>query len=174
MPDIAGSILLQNPRHTWQSWRDRWLKSLAHRERPATTGSQPVSRDPAPPPQNVGRRRAPVSSSSRPSQSPATAAVPPTIDAEPVNHGRSMTHGKPLVLNEKEHEILSSRRGSPSDSAEEIQEPLLGDDFTDEDEVLLLDMSKDIENIDPEKMTDAWEAFAKLVIAKPKPNPLTL
>lgn len=163
--------LIQNPRHTWQSWRDRWVKTLAFRERPAPRNSTSISPRPArrteypDPPQNVGRQRVPPSSSSRPTKSSAVEPLPATNEAKQQHKGerspdkgslRQQSLSKPVVEVDNEED-------EENDEENDEEEPIAGQSFTDEDEELLVTMFDEIEDIDPDQETEAWKAMAKKV-----------
>jgi hypothetical protein len=143
---------LQNNRHTFQSWRDHWIKDLSHRPRPTLSEDDEdgeeeegdeLSKAYSPkfrPPvrqQNTARtatvqRNAPASSSSsRPPQA------------------RAMVDRKP------------ARKSSPPPSSP--VKPTAGNAFTDEDTELLSDAYEDILNLDEDHIIDAWVTWAENV-----------
>ncbi|KAL7621856.1 hypothetical protein AAE478_007356 [Parahypoxylon ruwenzoriense] len=66
------------PRHTWQSWRDRWLKKLQYRPRPAPSGEEPL-RSLVPRSSLVPQSSAPPERLARSPSSQATASGPTEI-----------------------------------------------------------------------------------------------
>ena len=77
---IAGNetykqLEAQNPRHSWQSWRDRWVKTLRFR-----TSLPPIPREAALAPRDVNSSRSPVTPKSRTKKvaSPKPALEEPT------------------------------------------------------------------------------------------------
>ncbi|KAK2811235.1 hypothetical protein FQN50_002332 [Emmonsiellopsis sp. PD_5] len=102
----------QHPHHTWQSWRDRYVKTLRDRPRPVT----------------AERHRS------------NSAAADRTANAGPSDR----TAG-------------SSRRVPPSNLSRRYE------GFTREEKEKLLEVAKDILNIEPSKADEAWEEWAKEV-----------
>ncbi|PMD31138.1 hypothetical protein L207DRAFT_573195 [Hyaloscypha variabilis F] len=148
--DLYKQLEAKNNRHTFQSWRDHWIKDLSHRPRPTLSEDDEdgeeeegdeLSKAYSPkfrPPvrqQNTARtatvqRNAPVSSSSsRPPQA------------------RAMVDRKP------------ARKSSPPPSSP--VKPTAGNAFTDEDTELLSDAYEDILNLDEDHIIDAWVTWAE-------------
>ncbi|ROW03648.1 hypothetical protein VPNG_07152 [Cytospora leucostoma] len=94
--EIFKELERKQPRHTWQSWRERWVKNLAYRTKPdlSHSGSDPdteVRGSPEPPvlaarlPDSDGsaERGRPARSAQEPMSTPkAKQAQPPTAEAE--------------------------------------------------------------------------------------------
>jgi hypothetical protein len=79
----------QYPRHTWQSWRDRYLKQL--RNRPPTAFNIPDNAPPSPPSDNPAEQTRTATSASGQSKQPAAkqelshVAIKTTVLSKPMN-----------------------------------------------------------------------------------------
>lgn len=123
----------RNPRHTMQSWRDRWIKILQYRPRPAIDNTE---EDEAAPPQS------PSTIDSR--QSPRAIQTPVRVRSPRSSVARS-----------------SDRRSSHTNIAMIRSEG--GNIFTKKEDALLLAIYGDIENTDEDRVLDAWNTFASQV-----------
>ncbi|KAF2026597.1 hypothetical protein EK21DRAFT_103128 [Setomelanomma holmii] len=68
--EIYKQLEAKYPRHTWQSWRDRYLKQL--RDRPPSAFNIPDNAPPSPPSETPAEQQPPTATSIRPAKKPAT------------------------------------------------------------------------------------------------------
>lgn len=154
--EIFKQLEAKNNRHTFQSWRDRWIKYVQFYARPSgldTTQSNGGSAKTNTKP-NPQKSRMPSSSKSPdhsrhiPPPLQATASSPRPVDSsfssEPVGN------------------IRSSRMKVPDSSQPNpwVARSTGGMNFTEEEVQLLLNVYDDIVNIDEDKAIDAWAAWA--------------
>ncbi|KAI4614356.1 uncharacterized protein J4E87_009577 [Alternaria ethzedia] len=89
---ISGNELYKQleakyPRHTWQSWRDRWVKTLS--KRPLSAFTIPDNAPPSPPSDQSNERMPPVPAPSKPTeqQTPKTEQAPSATNLD--NKGKA-------------------------------------------------------------------------------------
>jgi hypothetical protein len=87
----CGANQEQYPRHTWQSWRDRWLKQL--RNRPPSAFMIPDNAPPSPPSDQSNERMPPAPAPSKPAdqQPPKTEQAPIMVKHD--KKGKSKANG---------------------------------------------------------------------------------
>ncbi|KAK2740155.1 hypothetical protein FQN55_008996 [Onygenales sp. PD_40] len=107
---ITNTKFTQHPHHTWQSWRDRYVKTLRDRPRPVT----------------AERHRS------------NSAVADRAANARP-----------------------GDRTASPSRRVPPLNLSRRYEGFTREDKEKLLEVAKDILNLEPSKVDEAWEEWAK-------------
>ena len=135
----------QNPRHTWQSWRDRWVKTLRFRTPlPPTPQEAPLT------PRGVNSAKSPVASRLRTEKS----AIPKAEPNEPTE-----TFTDEYIAPESPALPNARTRNSATPETEPKQ---LTDAFTDEDIVTLKVLTPSILNIHPERVEEAWNEWAHL------------
>lgn len=128
-------IFLQDPRHTFQSWRDRWVKQLQQLPHPDLALDDTI-------PGPVHERNG-IQTNKKPSiaGSRVSPVIPPSSRSAQKSHNRRLSPAPAL-----------SRKSTSS-----------GQSFTEEDCDLLWDEYEDIMNIDETLFIDAWEAWAEKV-----------
>jgi len=144
-------IWMQNSRHTFQSWRDHWIKDLSNRPRstlPEAGGDEDdedeASEDDGP------KFRQPVRQQSVAQVAKVYRnAAPASSSASRVPQSRNMIERKPVGKSPPPH-------SSPV-------KPTAGNNFTDEDTELLDGAYGDILNLDEDRVIDAWVAWAENV-----------
>lgn len=141
--------LLQNNRHTSQSWRDRWIKHVSLRPRPDIVDdllSGPDNSSPAKSATRAPRISEPISG----------ARVPPKAgshDKRPGQLHRDLSTGK-----------VSSKATSPeSPTVPWVAKSKGGRLFTRQEIRLLADNHDDIINIDENEEINAWAAWSDTV-----------
>jgi hypothetical protein len=143
--EIYKQLEAKYPRHTYQSWRDRWIKNCSNRARPPLQEDEEQSDDaPAyvPPVQveHISRSTTNATANSRPG------SVSSEIQNLPTNHSKKAA-SDPLPR------TSSHRPVRPVKLATE-------NEFTEEEDQELLDNSKAILDLDPDQAIDAWMNWA--------------
>ncbi|KAK8085118.1 hypothetical protein PG997_006389 [Apiospora hydei] len=67
---IYQELAIKNPRHTFQSWRDRWVKKVSMKPRPDVPGEEPEAQDAVEPEPTASLQRTSASSRPQPTPSP--------------------------------------------------------------------------------------------------------
>jgi hypothetical protein len=142
---------LQNNRHTFQSWRDHWIKYVSQHARPIDADASPAPSDGPALVAKAGNRAALQKNRterhvSQPHRAPASTSR--AANDEPV--AGSVTGSK-----------SSKSRVAESPSANPwVAKSAGGLDFSQKEIQLLVDFYDDIVNIDEDKAIDAWAAWA--------------
>jgi hypothetical protein len=147
--EVFKQLALKNPRHTFQSWRDRWIKYVSHRAHTALPDEEEEVDDAVgykPPP----RARTASRIASNPTKKGATGSSP--TSAAP----SSGTRLPPTRKNSTE----TKTEPEPVTEASKLVKLSTGNQFTDEEDELLLDSSKEILNLDSRQELDAWFNWA--------------
>ena len=135
--ELYKQLEAQNPRHTFQSWRDRWVKTLSLRSRPVVSDNDEED-------DNTGGYVH--------KKGAGTTALSRTKGTKkPYNSKIASAPPRPR-----------SRRSSP-EAPERPVRPVkssTGRRFTEEEDDLLLVESKFILNLDPDKTIEAWVTWA--------------
>ena len=161
---IYQQLEAANPRHTYQSWRDRWLKYVRHQNREITTqfhGEQYLQATPRRErvqPRSSSRvdsspvrssaaaeRRAPAEEERRPRQTSIEVIIPP--------RNGSPDHGSTLPALKSKGKANSKR----NTEYEESGKPKFADDEYKE----LFEAASDILNTQADSLSAAWRMFAK-------------
>ncbi|KAI4674336.1 uncharacterized protein J4E84_010574 [Alternaria hordeiaustralica] len=85
--ELYKQLEAKYPRHTWQSWRDRWVKTLS--KRPLSAFTIPDNAPPSPPSDQSNERMPPVPAPSKPTeqQTPKTEQAPSATNLD--NKGKA-------------------------------------------------------------------------------------
>ncbi|EPE25386.1 ARID-like protein [Glarea lozoyensis ATCC 20868] len=143
--EVYIQLALKNPRHTYQSWRDRWVKHVSHQAHTALPDEEEEADD------DVGYV---------PPSRARTASRIASNSTKKVAAGSSATTAKPSIRIRPPPTIKNDTE--PKDMAEPVVEALkpvnlsTGNRFTDEEDELLLEASKPILNLDSRQELDAW------------------
>lgn len=155
---VCGAILekhvdvwMQNSRHTFQSWRDHWIKDLSTRPRPTLPEAGGDEDDEDEPSEDDGPKfRQPVRQQYVAQVAKVSRnAAPASSSTSRVSQSRNMIERKPVG------------KSSPTHSSP--VKPTAGNNFTDEDTELLDGVYGDILNLDEDQIIDAWVAWAENV-----------
>jgi hypothetical protein len=141
---------MQNNRHTFQSWRDHWIKDLSTRPRPALPEGDEDEEDEDEPSEDDGPKfRQPVRQQHVAEATRVHRNVPASSSTSRAPQSGNMIERKPV------------RKPSPPHSSP--VKPTAGNSFTDEDTELLDDAYEDILNLDEDQIIDAWVTWAENV-----------
>lgn len=188
MRGSAGNVIYQqleaaNPRHTFQSWRDRWLKYVQFQKREATRNAQ-LQHDaahvvPAPSTPKAKPRETPVSTGSRTSAAPRLAVEVPAEDSPRRKRGRPRKFQREssnddtievASLNTSEQSQTPTTRTGEDEGVrpqlDKIPTSKTNDDagswdFSDEERVSLMDAAEVILRIPREEVGALWERMAE-------------
>lgn len=123
---LSGNVIYKalerkHPHHTWQSWRDRWVKGLRSKPRPTFTDEEILeeidqhrnqSPEPAPGSASASRRpqtRQPVPlqpASSKKQSGPSASPVRASISVAPTSSGHARPRGKAYFTEEEDQLLL--------------------------------------------------------------------
>jgi hypothetical protein len=142
-------VKMQNNRHTFQSWRDRWIKNLSTRPRHALIEADEEDEDADDPSADDGPKfRQPVRKQHAPQVDNAHRDTSESSSPSRTSQSRGIMERKPV------------RKPSPYSSP---AKPTAGNSFTDEDTELLDDNYEDIINLAEDQIIDAWITWAESV-----------
>ena len=144
---------IQNNRHTFQSWRDHWIKDLSNKPRPTLPDDEDEEDDneveEKPPRNNSPKLRSPQRRQKAPQVAPVHRKPPASSSVSRPSQRRDI--GERQV----------ARKSAPSRSSP--MKPTAGKHFTDKDTELLDDAYEDILNLDEDHIIDAWMTWAENV-----------
>ncbi|KAH8684235.1 hypothetical protein BGZ60DRAFT_397077 [Tricladium varicosporioides] len=182
--DLYKQLEQKNPRHTFQSWRDRWIKYVQHRPRPSLTDEDAEEEDA--PPQPLPR---PATSSHRTVSPPqpqtyeyeideegeevegsSTAKLPAHMKSEPLLRSTTSKHSSrttgpssvsptPEIKSAKRARIAQNKaiRNVPAFKPTTSSPSATQNSAFTEDEIqMLLDNYDDIMNVSDDMTIDAW------------------
>ena len=134
----------QNPRHTWQSWRDRWVKILRFRMPlpPTPQEAPPTLRD-------VNYTKSPATPRLK-TEKPMTPKPQQEKPSGPFIEGGASTPS-PMVSNSR-----TQKTATPQSDTNQLTGT-----FTDEDIRTLRVLTQDILSIHPERVEEAWKEWAQ-------------
>ncbi|KAF1829522.1 hypothetical protein BDW02DRAFT_145981 [Decorospora gaudefroyi] len=136
--EIYKQLAAKYPRHTWQSWRDRYLKQL--RNRPPSAFNIPDNAPPSPPSDQLSEGLAPGPSSSKPVEQPT-----PQPERKPERTSPAANaNGKQKIKNEEKH------------SLDELLAMFSNDDW-----LALYAFVEEIDSVTGEELDVAWAAWAE-------------
>jgi hypothetical protein len=141
---------MQNNRHTFQSWRDHWVKDLSNRPRPTLPEDEGEEEEDKPSKSDSPKFKPPQ----RRQQVPQVASVHRTAPT-PSSVSRRTLQRRDVS------ERVGARKPAPAPSSP--LRPTAGNLFTDEDTELLDDAYEDILNLDEDHIIDAWVTWAENV-----------
>jgi hypothetical protein len=149
----------QNSRHTFQSWRDRWIKYVQFHARPSDPDISETSDDPVK--TNTKNAKATKSVTHR-SQISSESESPEIVRHIPPSTSRSVA-AKPSAepvssIKSKGTKVPESSQANPW-----VAKSSGGIKFTEKEIDLLMDEYDAIVNIDEDRAIDAWAAWAVIV-----------
>lgn len=159
---VSGNILpfelmltvMQNNRHTAQSWRERWIKQLAPIHPLETLLGRPI--DTSQPSPSV-TRPGPFATRPRPSAThpvPAATRPDPSVIRPPLQH----------LVQKPAPPVVQAHKALPQDDV--LSQDVLSQDevhYEEDDLALLEENGDDILRIEPDQEIDAWEAWSAQV-----------
>lgn len=160
------NFLAQNPRHTFHSWRDRWIKHLQYLPRP-TLDEEEEEVELTVPVRSTPRSKAPKPISKQAQLEPARPIPKPSVAKPTANHAklapsRTMTRPTSAIT------VVETRHSDTKEAKETrpyLETSAGGNNFTEEETQLLLDAYDHILNVDEDHIIDAWIAWAAEVKA---------
>ena len=147
---IAAYTPGKNNRHTFQSWRDRWVKQLSFRPRPTLPEDDEDEEDDEPPAQDGPTYRLPVNRRDLPG------AVVPLRSTQAAS---SSSARSPPSRNASERKAERTSAPAPSRPAR----PAGNDVFTDDETELLVEEYAAILDVKNDQEIDAWQSWAAAV-----------
>lgn len=143
--DIYQQLEKRNPRHTYQSWRDRWIKHLSLQHRPNVA---------------VDNSPGPVRTIYRKPKSEASAHPTPPRRSSAMSSAVPRSRASPAQRSTPARQPPTPRHSSPvPPSSPPSGTPI----FTAEDDEILETEYPDLLKLNPGKLIAAWTEFARAV-----------
>ncbi|CZR52419.1 uncharacterized protein PAC_02296 [Phialocephala subalpina] len=150
--DLYQDLEKINNRHTFQSWRDRWIKYVSLLPRPKVAEDDDNE-------ENVEANEEPSPSRRPVARAHPPSSVPPPTTRQSIPKSRVATSRSPAEPPQS-NSVGSSPIPLSPDANPFVQKSVGGTVFSEEETQELLDVYDEVINISPDQQIDAWIAWA--------------